>query len=71
MEKEFLKMMKSLVTGAFGLIAALAWNTAITELVNRYFRPGTGILAMFVYAALVTALAFLVVWSLSRILPEA
>ena len=34
----YLGTMIALATAAFGLIAALAWNTAITDFFKRYFR---------------------------------
>jgi len=54
---EFIKTVTSFVISAFGLVAALAWNKAITELINKYFSPGQSLLSWFLYATLVTILA--------------
>ena len=66
MHRAFLKQTQTLVTTAFGLIAALAWNTAITTLVHTYLPAGSGLAMLFVYAILVTALAVFVGMTLAR-----
>lgn len=58
MQKEVIEKVAALVTAAFGLIAALAWNEAIQGL----FRPGApvGFLAgsgPWAYAIIVTIIA--------------
>jgi len=53
MGNEVLDKVAELVTAAFGLIAALAWNEAISALVAKYV-PNAG---PWVYAILVTILA--------------
>lgn len=64
---EFLKTVTSFVVSAFGLVAALAWNKAITELINKYFSPGQSLLSWFLYAILVTILAVTVTVYLGRL----
>lgn len=59
MKIEVIEKLASLMTAAFGLIAALAWNTAIQEIFNRYFKPGNTIFALFLYAIIVTIIAVL------------
>ncbi len=54
------------MTTAFGLIAALAWNTAITTLVHTYLPTGSGLAMLFLYALVVTALAVFVGMTLAR-----
>ncbi len=66
MHRAFLKQTQTLVTTAFGLIAALAWNTAITTLVHAYLPTGSGLVMLFLYALVVTALAVFVGMALSR-----
>lgn len=47
----------SYILAAFGLVAGLAWNEAITSLINYIFPTSSNsILAKFVYAILVTVL---------------
>jgi len=55
MRNEVLDKMAELITAAFGLIAALAWNNAISALVEKYV-PNAG---PWVYAIIVTILAVL------------
>ncbi len=68
---EVIKQMLTLATSGFGLVAALAWNSVIQELVNNYikkFLPGnSGIISLLLYAVVVTALAVLVTLQLTRI----
>ncbi|SRR3989344_2348685 len=67
----FVKQMLSLATSAFGLVAALAWNNVIREFVDYYIKPylpqGSGILSLLIYAIIITVLAVLVTFNLSRI----
>lgn len=60
MQKEVLEKVAALVTAAFGLIAALAWNTAITEIFRIIFGDQSGVLAMIFYAVVVTIIAVVV-----------
>lgn len=44
------------ITAGLGLVAGLAWNEAIKELINFLFpRPENSLLAKFAYAFLLTA----------------
>ena len=67
-----LKQMLTLATSGFGLVAALAWNGAISELVNSYIKPyfaqESGFISMFIYAVIVTVIAVMVTINLSRII---
>lgn len=57
MKGEVIDKMASLVTAAFGLIAALAWNGAIKAIFTKVFGDPEGIIQMVVYAAVVTIIA--------------
>ena len=67
-----LKQMLTLATSGFGLVAALAWNNAIQELVNAYIKPylprGSGLISLLIYAVLVTILAVIVTLNLSKLI---
>ena len=69
--KEFADRLLKLVTSGFGLVSALAWNELIKELIAVYIEPifgkDSGLISLFVYAAVVTFLAVLVTYQLSRI----
>ena len=64
------KQMVTLSTNGFGLVAALAWNNVIQELVNTYLKrwlPGdSGFLSLILYAVIVTVLAVGVTTNLSK-----
>lgn len=60
-----------LSTSGFGLVSALAWNEVVKELIASYIRPhlpqGSGLLSMFIYAAIVTTLAVFTTLQLTRL----
>lgn len=63
--------MLTLATAGFGLVAALAWNSLIQEFVSQYVKkwiPGGGLLSLLIYAVLITIIAVLVTYELSRVL---
>ena len=60
MQKEVVEKVAALVTVAFGLVAALAWNTAIQEIFRIIFGDQSGVLAMIFYAVVVTIIAVVV-----------
>jgi Na+(H+)/acetate symporter ActP len=59
MKKEIIKQIASLITAAFGLVAALAWNGAIQAIFAKYFGESGTITAMLTYAIVVTIIAVL------------
>lgn len=63
----YLGTMIALGTAAFGLIAALAWNKFITDLIAMYLKPGSGIWAELGYAVIITIVAILVIQALGRL----
>lgn len=63
----FLGTMVALATVAFGLLAAGAWNKAITDVIALYLKPGSGVVAEIIYAVLVTILAIVVIMNLGRL----
>ncbi len=68
---EVVRQMITLSTAGFGLVAALAWNNFIQEFVNSYIKKllpnQAGIISLFLYAVIVTVLAVLVTYQLSKI----
>lgn len=68
---EVARQMVILSTSGFGLVAALAWNSLIQELVNSYVKkwlPGNGqLISLFLYAIIVTVLAVVVTLQLSKL----
>lgn len=59
MKKEVFEKINVLLISAFGLVAALAWNDAIKALFNAIFGEAGTIVAMFLYAIIIT---IIVVW---------
>lgn len=62
----YLTAMISLASAAFGVVAALAWNAAITELFRVIFGETSGIIGLFVYAIVVTIIGVVVMVNLAR-----
>ena len=57
MKGEVIEKIAALVTAAFGLVAALAWNDAIKTIFKAIFGEQGSITAMVIYAVIVTILA--------------
>lgn len=57
---EAVKQMITLATSGFGVVAALAWNNVVKDLVDNYINPflpkGSGLLSLLLYAIIVTML---------------
>ncbi|MGH9909654.1 MAG: DUF5654 family protein, partial [Nitrososphaerales archaeon] len=51
---ELVEKMSALITAAFGLVAALAWNSAIQNLFNQFFGESGSVSAQIIYAVIVT-----------------
>ncbi len=68
---EIIKQMVTLATSGFGLVAALAWNNVIQELVTNYINPylpkGSGLISLLIYALLITSLAVSVTYQLTQL----
>ncbi len=68
--EELLDQLLTLATSGFGLVAALAWNDTIQQIVKEYITPkipGSGIISRLIYALLITFLAVFVTFQLSRL----
>jgi hypothetical protein len=58
----------ALLTTAFGVVVALAWNTALTKAVEESgLSEGDQVLSFFVYAIIITLLAVAVIVVLGRL----
>ena len=66
-KNEFLKTLIKMISTAFALVAALAWNTAISEIIKKYLKPGESIVSWVIYALVVTLIAVLVGIYLGRL----
>ena len=61
------KNISALMTAAFGLVAALAWNSAIQKLFTLIFGTAGGLYAMLSYALVVTIIAVIVTVYIGRV----
>jgi len=57
MKVEVIEKLAALITAAFGLVAALAWNGAIQAIFQKFFGESSSITAMLTYAIVVTIIA--------------
>ncbi len=71
MSSEVLDKLVELVTAAFGLVTALAWNTAIQELFTMIFPQSGDLIAKFLYAVTVTVIVVFVTIRLGRLAEQA
>ncbi len=67
MQKEVIEKIAALITAAFGLIAALAWNEAIQEIFRLVFGEQSGVWAMIAYAVIITIIAVVVTIWIGRV----
>ena len=58
----------TLMTVAFGLIAALAWNDAIKAIIATVLPKGNGITGLLIYAILITIIAVIATILIARAL---
>lgn len=69
--QELIKELVTLSSSGFGLVAALAWNQAIqtfvTDYIKKYYPNQSSILAQVIYAVIITALAVLITYQLSKL----
>lgn len=69
--RTFAKQLLKLVTSAFGLVAALAWNEVIKETVSVYVKPIAGktssLIGLLIYALIVTILAVFITYYLTKV----
>ena len=57
MRKDMIEKFAALITAAFGLVAALAWNDTIKAIFKHFFGEQSTVPAMITYAILVTVIA--------------
>jgi len=69
--EEILDKFGALVTAAFGLVAALAWNEAIKAIFNEFFPEQSTLMPMITYAIIVTVIAVIVTLVIARAISKA
>lgn len=71
MKSEVIEKIAALMTAAFGLVAALAWNGAIQAIFKELFGSAESLIPMIVYAVVVTIIAVLATIWIGRIAEKA
>jgi len=71
MKAEVMEKIAALITAAFGLVAALAWNGAIRAIFEAVFGSADNIVALLTYAVVVTIIAVLVTIWIARSIKRA
>lgn len=54
---QFIQTTSNLLTSAFGLVAAFAWNDLVRQFISKYISQGNSFVSQLIYAILVTILA--------------
>ena len=60
--------MSALLTAAFGLVAALAWNGAIQSVFRTVFGTPDALIPQLTYAVVVTVIAVIVIVYIGRLM---
>lgn len=63
----YIATMISLASAAFGVVAALAWNTAITDLIKVFMPAGKGLAWEFLYALIITIIGVIVLVQMGKL----
>ena len=71
LKTEVLDKISALVTAAFGLVAALAWNDAIKAIFKEVFGESNTIGPMVLYAVIVTIIAVILTIIVARAVANA
>lgn len=64
---QYLATMIALASATFGVIAALAWNSAITDLIKQFLPAGKGIVPEFLYAVIITIIGLIIMVNLGKL----
>ncbi len=66
LKQEVLDKIAALVTAAFGLVAALAWNDAIKAIFKQVFGTDDAVGPMLIYAIIITIIAVILTLTVAR-----
>ncbi len=67
---QVLETIATLMTTAFGLIAALAWNEAIKTLITEMVGKGNDLTGLFIYAIIITIIAVVATILIARLISK-
>lgn len=68
-KSEVMSTIATLITTAFGLIAALAWNEAIKAIILQFFPKDGSLTGLVIYAVLITIIAVVATILIARAIP--
>jgi hypothetical protein len=68
---QFLETTAALITSAFGLVAALAWNEAIKAAIALWLSADDEVVGMIIYALIVTVIAVVATLAIAMALAKA
>jgi cell division protein FtsL len=66
MKTGMVEKLSEFMIASFALVAALAWNTAVQQIFKNTFGEQSSVAAMLWYAIIVTAIAVIVITSISK-----
>jgi len=66
MKVEVIEKLTVLITSAFGLVAALAWNDTVKAIFTKLFEAPNTIPAMLIYSMLITIVAVVITIVMGR-----
>lgn len=66
---QVMQTISTLLTTAFGLIAALAWNEAIKAIITTFVGKGNDLMGLLIYAIIITIIAVIATLLIARALP--
>jgi hypothetical protein len=67
---QVMQTIATLITTAFGLIAALAWNEAIKAMILMFLPKGSDLTGLLIYAVLITIIAVVATLLIARTIPQ-
>jgi hypothetical protein len=71
MKSEIIEKITVLLIGAFGFVAALAWNDTVKAIFTAIYGTASTITGMIIYAVIVTIVAVIVTLKLGQIAEKA
>jgi len=67
---QVLQTIATLITTAFGLIAALAWNEAIKAIILQFLPKGSDLWGLLIYAVVITIIAVVATIIIARAISQ-
>ncbi|MDY9923294.1 DUF5654 family protein [Methanobacterium sp.] len=67
---QVLQTIATLITTAFGLIAALAWNEAIKAIILQFLPKGSDLWGLLIYAVVITIIAVVATILIARAMSQ-